>query len=74
MKGGLPETYIFSETGENYKELKLKMGTKICYYINDQIYVETISPEFYMTENDLFLTYKNLFYSKEKRPAAKQAA
>ena len=67
MKGGLPETYIFSGTGENYKELKLKMGTEICYYINDQIYFETISPEFYMTENDLFLTYKNLFYSKEKQ-------
>ena len=65
MKGGTPETYIFSGTGEEYEELILKMGTSFYYYSNGGIKTRTISPNFYMTENDIFLTYKSLFYSKQ---------
>lgn len=67
MKGGTPETYIYSGTGENYRELRLKIGTSFYYYSNGKINNETISPDFYMTENDIFLTYKSLFYSKKNK-------
>lgn len=65
MKCGTPETYIFSGTGEEYKELILKMDTSFYYYSNGGIKTRTISPDFYMTANDIFLTYKSLFYSKQ---------
>lgn len=64
-KGGTPEIYINNGTGEKYKEVALKMGENFYYYSNGQVNNKIISPEFYMTENDIFSTYKSLFYSKQ---------
>lgn len=64
-KGSAPEIYICNGTGDSYKELKLEIGTKLYYYTNGVESEQTISPDFYMTENDIFLTYKSLFYKKK---------
>ena len=47
------------------RELKLELETSLYYYKNSVKYNVTTSPTFYMTQNDLFLTYKSLFNSRE---------
>lgn len=64
IKGGFPETFIVKGTGEDYKELIMEIGTELYYYSNGCEVSEVISPDFYMTESDIFQTFKSLFFSK----------
>ncbi len=45
-------------------EYQLDMSKSICYYSDGKETVEAISPDFYMTEDDILKTYQSLFYSR----------
>ena len=60
-KGNTTQLYLYSNFGVEYKEFKIDFGKVL--QIDGADYI--ISPSFYMTANDLFLTYRNI-YNKKK--------
>lgn len=53
MKGVIPHLLI--------DNTKIESGTKLCYCIDDVLTEVEISPNFFMTESDVFSTYKSLY-------------
>ena len=57
-KGAVPHIVINGKS--------LEIGTKLCYYSDNELNEVEISPKFYMTESDIFSTYKSMFFNNLK--------